>query len=80
MTKKTRLWLFGLPDLKPTEIVKPSAPYCPSGTGRKRRGTYGKAKRGNDSLNRSKTFPGIAIAMADQWGDGNAEYQTKIEM
>jgi hypothetical protein len=66
-TKKTRLWLKGLPPLVPTEITKPVSPYCPSGTGRKRKDTYGAAKRGNDAKNRAKTFPGIARAMAEQW-------------
>ena len=67
-TKKTRLWLRGLPQLVPTNIVEPISPYCPSGTGRKNRDKYGAAKRGNDAKNRSKTFEGIAKAMAEQWG------------
>lgn len=66
-TKKTRLWLRGLPPLMSTEVVEPIGPYCPSGTGRKDRSKYGSAKRGDDRKNRSKTFPGIAKAMADQW-------------
>lgn len=65
-TKKTRLWLRGLPELVPTEVVEPISPYCPSGTGRKNRDKYGAAKR--DAKNRSKTFPGVAKAMAEQWG------------
>jgi hypothetical protein len=67
-TKKTRLWLKGLPTLIPTNTVKPIGPYVPSGTGRKDRSKYGSAKRGEDSKNRSKTFQGIANAMAEQWG------------
>lgn len=67
-TKKTRLWLKGLSPLYPTDIVKPIAPYVPSGTGRKNRSAYGAAKRGEDAKNRSKTFTGIAKAMAEQWG------------
>lgn len=67
-TKKTRLWLKGLTPLLPTEIVKPTEPYVPSGTGRKDRTKYGAAKRGEDAKNRAKTFPGIAKAMAEQWG------------
>lgn len=66
-TKKTRLWLKGLPDLEPTDILKPVGPYVPAGTGRKDRTKYGSAKRGEDAKNRSKTFPGIAKAMAEQW-------------
>lgn len=67
-TKKTRIWLKGLPTLLPTEIVTPVGPYVPSVTGRKDRTRYGAAKRGEDAKNRSKTFPGIAKAMAEQWG------------
>ena len=68
-TKKTLLWLKGLPYLIPTKIVRNDVvPFVPSGTGRKMRGiTYGAAKRGDDSKNRSKTFQGIADAMAEQW-------------
>lgn len=67
VTKKTRLWLKNLPLLVPTSIVKPLGPYVPSGTGRKDKNKYGTAKRGQDAINRAKTFPGIAAAMADQW-------------
>lgn len=68
-TKKTRLWLRGVPDLIPTDEVTPEGPYVPAGTGRKNKATYGAALRaGGDSKNRSKTFSGIAKAMAEQWG------------
>lgn len=66
-TKKTRLWLKGLPLLVPAESVAPIGPYIPAGTGRKDKTKYGAAKRGDDAKNRSKTFPGIAKAMAEQW-------------
>lgn len=68
-TKKTRLWLRGLPELRATDPVKPVGPYCPAGTSRKDRSKYGSAKRGEDAKNRAKTFQGVARAMADQWGD-----------
>ena len=55
-TKKTRLWLRGLPPLQETNVVEPIAPYCPAGTGRKDRSKYGAAKRGEDAKNRAKTF------------------------
>lgn len=67
-TKKTRLWLKGLPPLRPTNVVEPIAPYVPAGTGRKNKEKYGAAKRGEDAKERSKTFWGIAEAMAAQWG------------
>lgn len=66
-TKKTRLWLRGLPKLRPSFIVDPVSSWCPAGTGRKDKTKYGAAKRGNDAVNRAKTFPGIAKAMAEQW-------------
>jgi len=68
-TKKTRLWLKGLPGLIPTNIIKPIGPYVPAGTGRKDKSKYGSAKRGEDAKNRSKTFAGIAKAMAEQWAN-----------
>ena len=66
-TKKTRLWLRGLPPLRETNVVEPISPYCPAGTGRKDRSKYGAAKRGEDAKNRAKTFEGVAKAMAEQW-------------
>lgn len=69
-SKKTCLWLKNLPPLKPTEIISDYTPYLPSGTGRKLKGTsYGaKEQDRNRKVMRSKTFPGIARAMAEQWG------------
>ena len=67
-TKKTRLWLIGLPDLIPTNIVQSVSPYVPAHTSKKDKSRYGVAKRGEDAKNRAKTFPGIAKAMAEQWG------------
>lgn len=71
-SKKTCLWLKGLPKLQPTNIVEDYSPYLPSGTSRKRVDKYGACeceKGGKDrQKNRSKTFEGIAQAMAEQWG------------
>ena len=56
-TKATCLWLKGLPKLKPTEIVK----------GREAR--VHRMPPGPDRWReRSRTYTGIAEAMADQWG------------
>ena len=68
-TKKTYLWLKGLPKLEPTNIVEPVGPYvCGNSEIWKKQaanGTvYGKEK---SAKYRSKTFPGIARAMAEQW-------------
>lgn len=68
-SKKTYLWLKGLPPLMATEIVPDHKPFIPSGTGRKLGGdSYGAKGCAHNSKPRSKTFPGIAKAMADQWG------------
>lgn len=68
-TKKTYLWLKGLPPLMATVIEVERKPFLPSGTGRKLRGeTYGVAQTAKE---RSKTFPGIARAMAEQWAGEN---------
>lgn len=71
-SKKTYLWLKSLPELQPTEIVKDYKPFLPSGTGRKLGGdSYGAKKCAHESKARSKTFLGIAKAMAEQWGNLN---------
>lgn len=68
-TKRTQLWLKGLPKLEPTNIVEPERTFCPSGSysgkhNEKHKGIFTKDR----ARNRSKTFPGIAKAMAQQWG------------
>lgn len=72
--KTTCLWLKGLPALRPTNIVDPGE-IVEGGysVGAHADGTdsNGKWLRYSDpelSKLRSKTFPGIARAMADQWG------------
>ena len=67
--KKTRLWLKGLPNLKPTNIVSPNANCHQAHTWF----TKGGADR---QKNRAKTFPGIAKAMASQWAGRIAPRQT----
>ena len=67
-TKKTLLWERGVPPLYPTNIVAPERTWCPSGSysgkhGEKHRGVF----TADRAKNRSKTFPGIAKAMAMQW-------------
>lgn len=68
-SKRTCLWLKGLPPLIPTEIVAEHEPYvnggCKDAYGHYRR-FQGRKER--DQKTRSKTFPGIARAMAEQWG------------
>jgi hypothetical protein len=62
-SKKTCLWLKGLPLLMPTDIItegiQQSIHRMPPGN--------------NRSKDRSRTFTGIAKAMADQWGLNNED-------
>lgn len=69
-SKKTCLWLKGLPPLKPTEIVADHKPFVSSGSYTKTHDPKfkGASRRGGSAKSRSKTFPGIARAMAEQWG------------
>lgn len=74
--KRTCLWLKKLPKLKPTNMLpEPGPVYICQGSkcnGKKMgwcegiRGVKGGQKERSKA--RSKTFPGIAEAMADQWG------------
>ncbi len=67
--KKTCLWLKGLPILLHTEIVTPEYKEYNSSTKKSGKSRYPIAwTNGADAKERSKTFPGIAQAMADQWG------------
>ena len=63
-SKKTCLWLKNLPNLKPTKIVPVSYITTPNG----HRYTKGWYNTPRNSTDRSRTFFGIACAMADQWG------------
>ena len=68
-TKRTLLWLKGLPVLTNTNEVDPKGSWLPSNTSGFRKGQKSsKGKAQNASLY-SRTFQGIADAMADQWGN-----------
>lgn len=66
-SKKTLLWLKNLPPIMPTQILSEYKPYLPSNTGGAKRGQ--KHSRGvtKNAKEASKTFEGIAKAMAEQW-------------
>ena len=67
--KKTGLWLKGLPLLKPTSIVEPVIIHCKSGANEPRWHMETMKLPPNERAKaRSKTFPGIAAAIAEQWG------------
>lgn len=73
--KKTCLWLKGLPHLVPSNVVDPG-PIAPHGFSINAGAWYVRDKNGkilkwNDpetAKQRSKTFVGVAEAMAEQWG------------
>lgn len=67
-TKRTQLWLKGLPKLEPTNIVTPDRTWCPSGSySKEHKNKYRGMFTQDRAKNRAKTFPGIAKAMAEQW-------------
>lgn len=67
VTKATCLWLVNLPPLRTNGLAKPDNGKLfgklPSGKNRTWEDTYSRKAKV-----RSKTFPGIARAMAEQWG------------
>jgi len=69
-SKKTCLWLIGLPELKSTNIVDPGEQikYKSGKSMPKWYADAWKLKPSERAKVRSKTFPGIAKAMAEQWG------------
>lgn len=69
--KKTCLWLKGLPNLEATNIVEPP-PRTQFKSGKSMPSWYAdawKLPKEERSKLRSKTFPGIAKAMASQWSN-----------
>lgn len=68
-SKRTCLWIKGLPTLRPTNLINNHVPYVNGGC-KDAHGNYRKFQGRNerDPKQRSKTFPGIAAAMAEQWG------------
>jgi len=67
--KRTCLWLKNLPQLIPTEIVEPE--YTTTKSGKRMATWYYYARKNLGQANRakirSKTFSGVARAMAEQW-------------
>ncbi len=69
-SKRTCLWLMGLPRLRPTGFVEPRI----TSDGRERwanqtdSGQNKLAPSATRAADRARTYPGIAAAMASQWG------------
>ena len=68
--KRTCLWLKGVPALEPTELITEGIIAWVSGGSKDANGNQRKLKTVNfrDAKTRSKTFEGVASAMANQWG------------
>lgn len=68
-SKRTCLWLKGLPKLEPTKILDNHEPYVNGGC-KDKHGNYRRfaGRKERDPKIRAKTFHGIAKAMAEQWG------------
>lgn len=84
--KSTCLWLKGLPKLEPTDIVDPGeimmGGYSVGANANYARDENGKILPWNDPRTakmRSKTFPGIAKAMAEQWAGDIREQENTNE-
>jgi hypothetical protein len=67
-SKRTHLWIKGLPKLVPTKIESEYVPYLPSNTGGAKRGQKATFKNISQKES-SKTFQGVANAMARQWSE-----------
>lgn len=63
-SKKTCLWIRGLPQLTPTNIIKKERYSNQTASGQN---NLPPSKQ--RAMIRSKTYIGIALAMADQWGN-----------
>lgn len=80
-SKMTGLWLRGFKPLVPTKIVEPEWHY-PANGGNRMSKTHAHNPSTNNPDNaklRSKTYPGIAKAMAEQWfGENNNIVQATL--
>jgi hypothetical protein len=85
-SKKTCLWLRGLPRLRPTQIVEGRLVLLKDG--RTARRWANQTDSGQNRLppsehraaDRSRTYPGVADAMADQWGDDCIAAPAQMEL
>ena len=74
-SKRTLLWLKGLPLLSPTKVIRQYSVFVPSNTSKHSKGAGGGAGVAQSQRARSKTFRGLAVAMSEQWGAENIELQ-----
>lgn len=82
--KTTCLWLRGVPPLFATELCIPDGKWVETTPHGATRASEWKKKGKRDPKERSKTFPGIAQAMAEQWGplllENNQQKRSKGNM
>jgi hypothetical protein len=79
-TKTTCLWLKNLPELTPTKIVDKGARTV-FASGKSHPKWYADASKLSPAERakvRSKTFPGIAKAMAEQWSNPQVDIQIEL--
>lgn len=68
-SKRTCLWLKGLPPLMSTDVIMEGVTPYVNGGCKDAHGNYRRfqGRKERDPKTRAKTFPGIAKAMAEQW-------------
>ncbi len=68
-SKRTCLWLRGVPPLMATVVMPEHEPLLPSNVGwGRRKGQRSHPGHTHSAKEASRTFPGVAAAMAEQWG------------
>jgi hypothetical protein len=70
--KATCLWLYGLPELKPTKVVKDEMLALPKKDAQR---IHYMSPGPERARLRSKTYRGLAKAMAEQWSNINLKTQ-----
>jgi hypothetical protein len=68
-SKKTCLWLKGLPKLESTNVLTEYQPFINGGGNRMHKPNYKGKSFASGSVKRSKFFQGVADAMAKQWSE-----------
>ena len=76
--KKTCFWLKGLPPLKATNVIKPTTVITGHGTDSPWHAYSWNLPPSERARARSKTFPGVAKAMATQWTQPQQEQQVSL--
>ena len=75
-TKRTCLWLKGLPGLEPTEVIEPVSRWVSAGYNGHSDNAV--CTSPGSKKKRSTTFLGIAKAMAEQWGQMDMREERRL--